>query len=68
MIGYRAEYKTKINSTDDKYTNYKKESYQFFEKTFEEINKNPAEKINKMMMKSVRDLPKLVEATKNNEK
>jgi hypothetical protein len=64
MIGYRAEYESKIDEDE----NYKKESYQFFEKTFEEINKNPAEKINKMMMKSSRDLSKLIKSTKNNEK
>ena len=47
MIGYRAKYETNEGKFADQLP---KEYGMFFEKTFEEINKNPAEKINKMLM------------------
>ena len=40
----------------------------FFEKTFEEINKNPADKINKMLMKnnfSIKDLKAIIKDDKS---
>ena len=55
MIGYRAKYNLELN--DDGYK-------AFFDKTFKEINKNPADKINKMLMKnnfSVKNLEKILE-------
>lgn len=49
MIGYRARYENNEGGFSE---NLAKEYAMFFEKTFDEINKNPAEKINKMLMKN----------------
>lgn len=50
MIGYRANYETSEGSQFT--SSFAQEYTKFFDKTFEEINKNPAEKINKMLMKN----------------
>ena len=49
MIGYRARYENNEGGFSEALA---KEYAMFFEKTFDEINKNPAEKINKMLMKN----------------
>ena len=49
MIGYRARYENNEGGFSE---NLAKEYAMFFQKTFDEINKNPAEKINKMLMKN----------------
>ena len=61
MIGYRARYE---NNEGGFSANLAKEYSMFFEKTFDEINKNPAEKINKMLMKnnlSIKEITKLID-------
>lgn len=61
MIGYRARYENNDGGFSE---NLAKEYAMFFEKTFDEINKNPAEKINKMLMKnnlSIKEITKLID-------
>lgn len=61
MIGYRARYET---SSDQFKESFIKEYAVFFNKTFDEINKNPAEKINKVLMNnkfSVKELESFLE-------
>ncbi len=65
MIGYRARYKT----NEENIQQFLSQEYsKFFEKTFEEINKNPADKINKMLMKnnfSIKDLKAIIKDDKS---
>ena len=45
MIGYRAKYE---GNTGDFTDEFKREYTKFFDKTFEEINRNPADKLREM--------------------
>ena len=65
MIGYRARYETNQENIKEFLS---QEYSKFFEKTFEEINKNPADKINKMLMKnnfSIKDLKAIIKDDKS---
>ena len=66
MIGYRANYET---SDKNQFTEtFSKEYTKFFDKTFEEINKNPAEKINKMLMKNKFSIEALIDKALDSKK
>ena len=68
MIGYRARYENNEGGFSE---NLAKEYAMFFEKTFDEINKNPAEKINKMLMKnnlSAKDILNILEKHSSSKK
>lgn len=66
MIGYRANYET---SDKNQFTDtFSKEYTKFFDKTFEEINKNPAEKINKMLMKNKFSIEALIDKALDSKK
>ena len=61
MIGYREKYETNQGYFSKEFA---EEYAMFFQKTFTEINKNPAEKINKMLMKnssSLKEITSLIE-------
>lgn len=65
MIGYRANYET---SRDQFTPSFAQEYTKFFDKTFEEINKNPAEKINKMLMKNKFSVEALIDKALDDKK
>lgn len=46
MLGYRAQYQSSQDQFSD---GFKKEYEKFFDATFAEIHRNPADKINKMV-------------------
>jgi len=65
MIGYRANYET---SRDQFTASFSQEYTKFFDKTFEEINKNPAEKINKMLMRNKFSVESLIDKALDDKK
>ncbi len=65
MIGYRANYETSRDQFTESFT---QEYTKFFDKTFEEINKNPAEKINKMLMKNKFSVEALIDKALDDKK
>ena len=65
MIGYRAKYETSRDQFNESFT---QEYTKFFDKTFEEINKNPAEKINKMLMKNKFSVESLIDKALDDKK
>lgn len=65
MIGYRAKYETSRDQFNESFT---QEYTKFFDKTFEEINKNPAEKINKMLMKNKFSVEALIDKALDDKK
>jgi len=65
MIGYRENYETSRDQFKESFT---QEYTKFFDKTFEEINKNPAEKINKMLMKNKFSVESLIDKALDDKK
>ncbi len=65
MLGYRAQYQSSQDQFSD---GFKREYEKFFDATFAEINRNPADKINKMIkennfkIEDIKDLIKIIKS------